>query len=390
MLLKWSMVAKRVSNVPESGTVRIANLVARLRQEGREILSFSMGEPDFTTPDNIVEAAKDALDNGITHYTPSAGIPELRELIARKSLEQNGIPCNAGNVLVTPSKHAIFMTVLATVDEGDEVILPDPAWGTYDACVRLAGGIPRYAVLKEEDDFRMTPEVVAELITPKTSLIVINSPSNPTGAVLKKEDVQGIAELAMDHDITVLSDEVYEHIIYEGEHHSIASIDGMFERTVTVNGFSKTYAMTGWRLGWLVAPPHLFKAISKLQSHSVTCAVSFAQVGGVEALSGPQDAVAEMVREFRERRDMVMDLLEEIPSLNCTVPKGAFYIFPSYDFEMNSEELCTYLLENANVGVTPGTAFGPNSDGHFRISYAASRETLEKGLNNIKEALARL
>ncbi|HUV25306.1 MAG TPA: pyridoxal phosphate-dependent aminotransferase [Methanomassiliicoccales archaeon] len=376
--------------MPESGTVKIANLVSKLKQEGRNVISFSMGEPDFPTPENIREAAKRALDEGFTHYTPSAGIPELRELVAEKSVKENNIPCTASNVLITPSKHAIFMSMLAMVDEGDEVIIPDPAWGTYDASIRLAGGKPTYAVLEEDNGFRMNPEVLAELITPRTSMIVVNSPSNPAGSVFERDDIKGIADLAKDHDLTILSDEVYEHIIYEGEPISMASVDGMFERTITVNGFSKTYAMTGWRLGWLVAPPAIFKEFSKLQSHSVTCGVSFAQKGAVEALKGPQDSVASMKEEFRIRRDLVCDLIDEIPSLHCARPKGAFYIFPSYDFEINSEDFCTYLLENANVGVTPGTAFGPNSEGHFRISYAASREALEEGLIRIKEALSRL
>ena len=379
-----------MGNMPESGTVKIANLVSKLKQEGRNVISFSMGEPDFPTPENIREAAKRALDEGFTHYTPSAGIPELRELVAEKSVKENNIPCTASNVLITPSKHAIFMSMLAMVDEGDEVIIPDPAWGTYDASIRLAGGKPTYAVLEEDNGFRMNPEVLAELITPRTSMIVVNSPSNPAGSVFERDDIKGIADLAKDHDLTILSDEVYEHIIYEGEPTSMASVDGMFERTITVNGFSKTYAMTGWRLGWLVAPPAIFKEFSKLQSHSVTCGVSFAQKGAVEALKGPQDSVASMKEEFRIRRDLVCDLIDEIPSLHCARPKGAFYIFPSYDFEMNSEDFCTYLLENANVGVTPGTAFGPNSEGHFRISYAASREALEEGLIRIKEALSRL
>ena len=386
--MRLLMVAKRLDNMPESGTVRIANLVSKLKQEGRDVLSFSMGEPDFTTPEYIREAAKRALDEGFTHYTPSAGLPELRELVARKSVEENGIPCDASNVLITPSKHAIFMSVLSTVDEGDEVIIPDPAWGTYDASIRLAGGKVKYAVLNQENEFRMTPETVAEMITPKTRLMVINSPSNPAGSVLDRDDVKGLADLAIDHDITVISDEVYEHIIYDGEHVSMASIDGMFERTITVNGFSKTFAMTGWRLGWMVAPPDLFKAASKLQSHSVTCAVSFVQKGGIEALKGPKDSVDEMRKEFKARRDLVCDLIDDIPTLHCGRPKGAFYVFPSYDFETNSEDFCTYLLEKANVGVTPGSAFGPNSEGHFRISYAASREALEEGLDRIKKALS--
>jgi aspartate aminotransferase len=379
-----------MGNMPESGTVKIANLVSKLKQEGRNVISFSMGEPDFPTPENIREAAKRALDEGFTHYTPSAGIPELRELVAEKSVKENNIPCTASNVLITPSKHAIFMSMLAMVDEGDEVIIPDPAWGTYDASIRLAGGKPTYVVLEEDNGFRMNPDALAEIITPRTSMIVVNSPSNPAGSVLERDDIKGIADLAKDHDLTILSDEVYEHIIYEGEPTSMASVDGMFERTITVNGFSKTYAMTGWRLGWLVAPPAIFKEFSKLQSHSVTCGVSFAQKGAVEALKGPQDSVASMKEEFRIRRDLVCDLIDEIPSLHCARPKGAFYIFPSYDFEMNSEDFCTYLLENANVGVTPGTAFGPHSEGHFRISYAASREALEEGLIRIKEALSRL
>jgi aspartate aminotransferase len=384
------MVARRMGDMPESGTVKIANLVSKLKQEGRDVLSFSMGEPDFPTPENIREAAKRALDEGFTHYTPSAGIPELRELVARKSVRENDIPCKASNVLITPSKHAIFMSMLAMIDEGDEVIIPDPAWGTYDASIRLAGGKPRYAVLHPDHEFRMDPDDLAELITPRTRMIVVNSPSNPTGSVLDRGDINGIADLAKDHDITILSDEVYEHIVYEGEHISMASIDGMFDRTITVNGFSKTYAMTGWRLGWAVAPPEIFKQLSKLQSHSVTCCVSFAQKGGAEALNGPQDSLASMKEEFRIRRDLVCDLIDEIPSLKCSKPKGAFYVFPSYDFEMNSEDFCTYLLENANVGVTPGTAFGPNSEGHFRMSYAASRESLQEGLGRIKEALSKL
>jgi len=379
-----------MGNVPESGTVRIGNLVSRLKAEGRDIISFSMGEPDFTTPDNIREAAKRALDDGFTHYTPSAGIAELRRAVAEKSMRENGIPCDMSNVLITPSKQAIFMSIMAMVDEGDEVILPDPAWGTYDACIRLAGGTPVYLVLDAENDFRPSPEDISELITDKTSMIVINSPSNPSGGIMEEEDAEGIADLAIDHDLTVLSDEVYEKVIYEGKHLSLASYDGMFERTITVNGFSKTYAMTGWRLGWLVAPPYMLKPISKLQSHSLTCAVSFAQVGGLEALTGPQDSVRGMVEEFRARRDLVCDLLDEIPSLSCSRPKGAFYVFPSYDFEMKSDELTEYLLEKANVGVTPGTAFGPNSEGHFRISYAASRENIEEGLRRIKEALTNL
>ena len=384
------MSARRLSRVPESGTVKISNAVSKLRSEGVDIISFSTGEPDFATPDNITQACVSSLNDHFTHYTPSVGIPQLREAIAEKSRNENNIPCEASNVLVTPSKQAIFMTALSLIDEGDEVILPDPSWGTYDACIRLAGGIPRYVEVSSEKDYRLTPEDVAEAISPATKMIFLNTPSNPTGAVATKEDVQGIADLAIDHDLYVMSDEVYEKIIFEGTHYSIASIPGMFERTITINGMSKVYAMTGWRLGWAIAPPDVFKLLNTLQTHSLTCCTSFAQQAGVEALSGPQDSVSKMLDEFKARRSIVMEELEKIPTLSCPVPKGAFYIFPSYDHDISSVDLTEYLLYKAHVGVTPGSAFGPGSDKHIRISYACSREDLREGMRRIGEALGKL
>jgi aspartate aminotransferase len=384
------MVAKRLQNVPESGTVRVANLVSRMREEGTRILSFSMGEPDFPTPDYIIDACVDSLHNKFTHYTPSAGIPDLRRAVAERVTEDNRIPCEMKNVLITPTKQAIFMTCLAFLDEGDEVILPDPTWGTYDACIRLTGAKPVYVPTIDEEDFRMTPERVAEKVTPRTKMILMNSPSNPTGAVLTREDVQGIADIVKDNDLMVMSDEVYEKIIYEGEHVPIASLDGMFERTITVNGFSKSFAMTGWRLGWMVAPEAWIKAVNKLQTHSLTCAVSFVQKAGVEALKGPKEAQAKMVREFKHRRDLVYDLIDDIPGIQCSKPKGAFYLFPSYDFDMSSEKFVTHLLQEAHVAVTPGAAFGPSGEGHFRLSYAASEEDLKEGMALIKKAIVKL
>ncbi|NLK25601.1 MAG: pyridoxal phosphate-dependent aminotransferase [Euryarchaeota archaeon] len=385
------MAAKRLSNVPESGTVKIANVVSKLKQEGvNDIISFSMGEPDFSSPSNIIQACKDSLDRNFTHYTPSAGISELRRAVAVRAQRDNGIPCTESNVLITPTKQAVFMAILALIDEGDEVILPDPTWGTYEACVRLAGGIPKYVALQPETDYRMTPEAVVEQITPKSKMIMLNSPANPTGAVMTKNDVQGVADLAMDHDLMVMSDEVYEKIIFEGEHHSIASFDGMMDRTITVNGVSKTYAMTGWRLGWAIAAPPIIKALNTLQTHSLTCCVSFVQQAGVEALTGPQDSVRDMVREFRGRRDLIMGLMQDIPSLHCAEPKGAFYLFPSFDHKMSSEDLAAYLLQEAHVALTPGSAFGPAGEGHIRISYACSRQDIEIGMGRIKGALAKL
>lgn len=384
------MVAERMHRVPESGTVRISNLVSRLRSEGVEVISFSVGEPDFSTPENITQAAIRALQDHFTHYTPSSGIPELRKAVADKSRKENGIPCEAQHVIITPTKHALFMAFLAMVDEGDEVILPDPAWGTFEALVRLAGGVPRFVEVRPEDDYRMLPEAVAEAITPRTRMVLSNSPSNPLGSVAEESDVRGISDLAKDHDLVVLSDETYEKIIFEGRHHSFAAQPGMFERTITFNGFSKTYAMTGWRLGWVIAPPDITKEIGKLQTQSVTNATSFAQVAGVEALLGPQESVRAMIQEFQARRDLVYRLLEGIPQMSCPKPKGAFYMFPRCSVGVSSEDLTMHLLKEAHVAVTPGSSFGPSGEGHVRISYAASRKDLTEGMGRIKEALQKL
>ena len=384
------MVAERMNRMPESGTVRISNLVSKLRGEGADIISFSVGEPDFPTPDNICQAAIGALRDHFTHYTPSAGIPELRKAVAEKSRKENGIPCEAQHVVITPTKFALFMALLSMVDEGDEVVIPDPSWGTFEALVRFAGGVPKHVTLKAEEDYRMLPERVAEAITPKTRMVLTNSPSNPLGSVLEKSDVEGISDLARDHDLIVLSDETYEKIIFEGKHYSFASLPGMFERTITINGFSKTYAMTGWRLGWVVAPPSIITEINKLQTQSITNATSFVQVAGLEALRGPQGSVQAMIEEFRARRDLMCELMREIPKLHCPKPKGAFYMFPRYDVAMPSEDLTMYLLNEAHVAVTPGSTFGPAGEGHIRISYATSRKDLKEGMSRIQGALGKL
>jgi len=388
--MAWRMVAERMLRMPESGTVRISNMVSKLKGEGVDIISFSVGEPDFSTPDNICQAAIKAINDHFTHYTPSAGLPELRKAVADKSRKENGIPCDEQHVVITPTKFALFMAFLTMVDEGDEVILPDPAWGTFEACIRLAGGIPRHVTVRAEEDFRMLPEKVAEAITPRTKMILANSPSNPLGSILEKGDVKGISDLAKDHDLLVLSDETYEKIIFEGKHYSFAALPDMFERTITVNGFSKTYAMTGWRLGWVVAPPPIIKEINKLQTQSLTNATSFVQVAGVEALRGPQESVRLMIDEFKARRELVYGYMQSIPKLHCPKPKGAFYMFPKYDIPMNSEDLTMHLLKEAHVAVTPGSTFGPAGEGHIRISYAVSRNDLREGMKRIEHALAKL
>jgi aspartate/methionine/tyrosine aminotransferase len=267
--------------------------------------------------------------------------------------------------------------------------MPNPAWVTYDPCVQLAGGKTVPVVTKDEDQFRFIPEDVAELITPKTKMILFNSPSNPCGAVETRDDIKGLADLAKDHNLLVLSDEVYEKIVFDDmKHYSIGAEPGMMDRTITISGFSKTYAMTGWRMGWLIAPKPIFKAVNKIQQHSITHAVSFAQYGGLAALTGTQEPVKMMVNEFRERRDLIMKLMKEIPSFSCAAPKGAFYVFPKYEDPRNSEELALFLMDRAEVALTGGSSFGSAGEKHLRISYATNKKNIQEGMERIKKALA--
>ena len=384
------MVSKRLQEIPASGTIAISNLVSQMKAEGVDIVSFSMGEPDFTTPENVIDACCDSLHSGFTHYTPSLGIPALRKAVADMTRETDGVPCQGSNVLITPCKQAIFMIALAYIDPGDEVILADPSWVSYEACIRLAGGVPVYVPTRFEDNFVLDPALVESKITPKTKMIILNTPSNPTGAVIPADVLKQIADIAMARGIKVLSDEIYSSIVYEGKHTSIASFPGMFDNTLIVSGLSKSFAMTGWRLGWAIAPEDDIKAINKLQSHSISCAVSFVQEAAVEAITGPQQSKYDMVAEFRRRRDLAMDLISEIPGVECNVPQGAFYIFPKYNRDIPSAKLAETLLREGHVAVTPGTAFGPGGEGFFRISYAASEEQIREGISRIKNTLSKL
>jgi len=380
-------LAKRLSEVEFSATLKSKEIINRLKQAGQEVLAFTLGEPDFDTPAHIVAAASQALKDGFTHYTSSLGIPELREAVAEKSKNENRIPCGPENVIILPAKFGIFTAIQATIDPGDEVILPDPGWVSYIPMIQMAQGRPINVRINNEDEFRMIPNNIMEAVTNKTKMIILNSPSNPTGGLATKEDIKGIADIARDHDLLVLTDEIYEKIIYEGEHHSTAAEEGMFERTVTVNGFSKAYAMTGWRLGWAVAPKVIFDNMLKIQQHSITSCTSFAQKGGVAALTGSSECITQMVNEFKERRDFVITKLNEINGLKCFTPKGAFYVFFSFDFNMSSEEFATQVLEKGRVVLTPGSAFGPGGEGFIRMSYAASKDNLKKGLNIIEEVV---
>lgn len=380
----------RMEAVSESGTVKMADTVKALRAKGVDVVSFSIGEPDFPTPDHIVQAGIDALRSGFTKYTPSAGIPELREAVASKLQKENGITADPSEIIVTPTKQAIFMSVLALVDRADEVILPDPAWVSYEPIVRIAEAVPVPVRADEETGFRLNPDHIAEKVTDKTRMIMLNSPSNPTGSVASEEEVRAICEIATDRDLLLLSDEIYEHIIYDAANHSPASFPGMKDRVITVNGFSKTYSMTGWRLGYLHASAKLLEDIQKVQTHSITCATSFAQKAGVAALNGPLEPVERMVTEFRKRRDLTVKKLREMPGVSVVEPKGAFYVFPRYDFDMSSVDMAQYLLDSAHVAVTPGSAFGEHGERHLRISYATGTENLERGLDAMSDALSKL
>lgn len=374
--------ASRMDRIVGSATVEISNLVAKQRAAGKDIIGLSLGEPDFDTPQHVRDAAKAALDAGHTHYTPGPGIPALREAVARFHHERNGVPCEAANVLVTPAKQAVMMAVLATAGKGDEVLMPDPGWVSYAPIAQWAHATPVGVALRAEEGFRMTPEAVAEAITPRSRLIILNSPSNPTGGANTPHDVRGIVELAQDHDLWILSDEIYQQLLYEGEHLSPASVAGAFERTITIDGLSKSFAMTGWRMGWAVAPPAAFKQMNKLQSHSITHCTSFAQHGAVAALEGPQDAVGLMREVFRARRSIVVDGLRAIDGVTCPTPAGAFYVFPRFDTD-DDTALCMRLIDEAGVAGTPGIAFGEGGKGHIRFSYAASDDRLREAMDRL-------
>ncbi len=384
------MVSQRLQNVPASGTVAISNKVSRLKAEGQDIISFSMGEPDFTTPTNVIDACKESLDNGFTHYTPSLGIPELRRAVAEAAHNDNNIPCRGANVLITPAKQAIFMTFLAYLDPDDEVLIPNPAWVSYEACVRLAGAVPVFVPTYFEDGFVPDPAMMEAAITPKTKMMVINTPCNPTGCVIPDNVLRELVSIAEAHNLLILSDEIYEKVIYEGKHLSAAAYPDMFDRTITVSGLSKTYAMTGWRMGWAIANEDIISNLNKLQSHSISCCVSFAQQASIEAIKGDQTQRNAFTKEFKQRRDLAIDLIDEIKGLDVNVPQGAFYLFPRYTADIKSSKLVTMLLEEAHVAMTPGSAFGPAGEGFFRMSYATGEEQIREGLDRAKKFFANL
>jgi aspartate aminotransferase len=379
-----------MSKVPQSGTLRMLDIAKQLEREGREIIHMEVGEPDFDTPEHIKRAAQDALARGTTKYTPSAGTPELREAIA-EHLKGNGVQASAKEVLVTPgAKHAIFCAMSATLDPGDEVIIPSPCW-TYEGIALINGAKPVFIETTQEDEFRLRIENLQEKLTPNIRMLVLNYPNNPTGATMNKKDLRALADLALDHEFWVLSDEIYDCLIYEGEKASIASMPKMHERTIYINGFSKAYAMTGWRLGYSVAPAELTQEMIKIQQASTSCAAAFVQAAGVAALRGPQDYVVEMREEYRKRRDVIVDGLNLIEGFNCIKPKGAFYVFPNIEeLNMKSSELCERILKDAGVASVPGSEFGPYGEHHLRFSYATSMQNIKNALERMNAVIERL
>jgi len=378
-------LAKRMERLGTETAFEVLVKAKALEAQGRDIIHLEIGEPDFDTPGNIIEAGCDALRKGFTHYGPSAGLVELREAIAQYVSETRRVNVMPDEVVVVPGgKPIIFFSILALAEDGDEIIYPNPGFPIYESMINYVGAKAVPIQLREELDFRLDVDEFADLITDRTKLVIVNSPHNPTGGVLEKKDIDAIAHAIGDRNIMVLSDEIYSQLIFEGEEHSIMSIDGMKERTILLDGFSKTYAMTGWRMGYGVMRADLATHISRLVTNSNSCTASFTQVAGIEALRGPQKSVDAMRAEFQKRRDVMVAGLNKIKGFSCRVPHGAFYVFPNVTKTgWPSKKLADALLVDAGVAGLSGTAFGNFGEGYLRFSVANSIENIEKALDRI-------
>ena len=380
-------LAKRMTRLGTETAFEVLVKAKALEAQGRDIIHLEIGEPDFDTPANIIEAGCDALHRSFTHYGPSAGLMELREVIAQYVSETRRVNVTPDEVVVVPGgKPIIFFSVLALAEEGDEIIYPNPGFPIYESMINYVGAKAVPIRLREELDFRLDVDELAILINDRTKLIILNSPQNPTGGVLTKDDIAAIACAIGDRNIMVLSDEIYSRLIFEGEHHSIMSVDGMKERTILLDGFSKTYAMTGWRMGYGVMRADLAAHISRLMTNSNSCTASFTQIAGIEALRGPQDVVDTMRTEFQKRRDVMVAGLNKIKGFSCRLPKGAFYVFPNITKTgWPSKKLADSLLDDAGVAALSGTAFGDFGEGYLRFSVANSIENIEKALDRVSD-----
>jgi aspartate/methionine/tyrosine aminotransferase len=389
----YDQLADRTGHLEPEGAYAFLAKAQQMEAEGREIIHLEIGQPDFQTFDNIGISGIRAIANGETRYTPSAGIPALREAIARDTGNRIGMSLTARQVVVGPgAKPLLFFPMMALLEPGDEVIYPDPGFPSYRAIIQTMGATPVPIGLKEEKDFSFDMDQFKEKVNERTRLIIINSPSNPTGGIIPEEDLETIAEAAKKYDCWVLSDEIYTRLIFTDQPvKSIMTLPGMEQRTIIMDGFSKTYAMTGWRLGYGIMPERLADVVGLLLTHSVGCTASFTQVAGIEALSGPQDQVEKVRQIFQERRDVIVNGLNAIPGVTCRMPRGAFYVFPNVkSFGRSSDDLANYLLKEAGVCLLPGTSFGAMGEGYLRLCYANSIEAIEKALEKMKEALGKL
>lgn len=386
-------IAERVERLQGESAFAILSKANELEAKGMNVIHLEIGQPDFKTPENIIDAAKEAMSDGYTGYGPTLGYNELREAVADYVKEYKNIDATKDNVVIVPGgKPTMFFTMLTLVEPGDEVIYPNPGFPIYESCIKFARGIPVPMPLTADNDFRPDVEKLKSLITPKTKLIIINNPGNPTGGIFEKEDILAIADILKDRpDIFVLSDEIYDRLMYDGETISIASIPEMRGRTLVLDGFSKTYAMTGWRIGYCVANVDIIKKFEMIMVNSVSCTCSFTQMAAVEALKGPQDSVVEMKNKFKERRDWLVNALNEIDGIKCCMPRGAFYAFPDISsFGLSSKEFADRLLEEEGIALAWGTSFGEYGEGHIRISYATSLENLKEAVERLKRFTLKL
>ena len=385
-------IAERMDRLGTETAFEVLVKAKALEAKGRDIVHLEVGEPDFATPANIVEAGARAMRDGKTKYTPSAGIPELREAIAHHVSTTRGIHVTADQVVVTPgAKPIMFFSILALVEPGDEVLYPEPGFPIYESMIRYSGGTPVPYILREQNHFRFDPDEFRSKVNSKTKMIILNSPQNPTGGVLEASDLQLVAELAQKYDVTVFTDEIYWRVLYDGTFSSLLSIPGLPARTILLDGFSKAYSMTGWRLGWCVMPADLADHITRLQTNANSCVAGVVQYAGLEALTGPQDSVGKMVAAFKEWRDVIVEGLNNIPGLTCLKPRGAFYAFPnSTRTGWDSRRLADYLLNEAGVACLSGTAFGDAGEGYLRFSYANSLEKIKEALQRIRTAVEKI
>jgi aspartate aminotransferase len=379
-------ISHRAASLAPSLTLAIDSKAKQMKAEGHDVIGFGAGEPDFDTPRHIKDAAIQALNDGFTKYTPSSGIPELRQAIADKFKRDNGLSYKPSQVIVScGGKHSCYNVILATCQEGDEVIIPAPYWLSYPEMVKLAAATPVILPTTDQTEFKVTAERLRQAITPRTRLFILNSPSNPTGSLYTREEIEALGDICVEKGVLVMSDEIYEKLVYDGaEHASVASLSqDHYDHTIVVHGFAKAYSMTGWRLGYLAAPEPIAKAIDAIQSHSTSNPTSFAQKGAVAALNGPQDHLAAWLGEYAKRRAFAHQKLNRIPGVSCVNAKGAFYLFPNIaKTGLKSSEFCAKLLEQQKVAAVPGIAFG--ADDYLRISYATSMENLERGLARVE------